>query len=182
METPSLFSMKRDLSKPHGAGLTVKEIALIGMMIASLEAVKLALSFLTNIELVTLLIILYSLFWGWKVLYAAFAFVIVECMIWGFNIWVIMYLYIWPLLVVLTLLFQKQKSVWFWSIFSGLYGLFFGALCAIPYFFIGGWQTAFSWWIAGIPYDLVHCISNCILMFVLYLPLTRVFARMKKQF
>lgn len=174
--------MKLRLNKPRGGRMTGKEIALIGMMIASLEAAKLALSFLANVELVTLLIILYSLFWGWKVFYAVFAFVLVECMIWGFNLWGVMYLYIWPLLVVLTLIFQNRKSVWFWSIFSGLYGLFFGALCAIPYFFIGGWQTAFGWWIAGIPYDLVHCISNFILMFVLYLPLTRVFARMKKQF
>ena len=28
----------------------------------------------------------------------------------------------------------------------------------------------FSWWVAGIPYDLVHCVGNFTLMLVLYKP------------
>ncbi len=155
------------------------KIARVGLMIASLEAAKQALGSVPGAELVTLLLILYTLSWGWSVLYAAIAFVLVECMIWGLGIWVIMYLYIWPLLVVLTMAFRRQKSVFFWTIFSGMYGLFFGALCSIPYFFIGGWQTAFAWWIAGIPHDLAHCVGNIILMALLYVPLTRAFARLR---
>ena len=42
--------------------LTTKDIALIGMMIATIEIVKRALAFLPNVELVTLLVILYTLF------------------------------------------------------------------------------------------------------------------------
>ena len=58
--------------------------------------------------------------------------------------------------------------------------LCFGALCAIPYFFIGGWQMAFSWWVSGIPYDVIHCVSNTVLVFVLFPPLRRALERAKK--
>lgn len=154
--------------------LTTKDIALMGVMIATLEAAKLALSFLPNVELVTLFIILYTLFFGKRIFYVIFAFLLIEGCIYGFGIWWIMYLYIWPLLAILTRLFQKQKSVWFWSVLSGLYGLFFGALCSIPYLFLGGWHTAFAWWIAGIPMDILHCISNFVLCLVLFVPLSTV--------
>lgn len=63
---------------------------------------------------------------------------------------------------------------------AGLHGLCFGALCAIPYFFIGGWQMAFSWWVSGIPYDVIHCVSNTVLVFVLFPPLRRALERAKK--
>lgn len=154
--------------------LTTKDIALIGVMIATIEAAKMALSFLPNIELVTLLIILYTLFFGYRILYVILAFILIEGCLYGFGIWWAMYAYIWPLLALLTHLFRKQDSVWFWSVFSGIYGLFFGALCAVSYFFIGGWRTAFAWWISGIPMDVVHCISNFVLCLVLFLPLKTV--------
>lgn len=118
--------------------ITAKDVAVIGVMTATIEAVKIFLSFLPNVELVTLLIILYTLFLGKKTFAAVFAFVGVECLVWGMGIWTLMYLYIWPLLVLLTLFLRKQKSVWVFSTLSGLFGLFFGALCSIPYFFIGG--------------------------------------------
>ncbi len=159
--------------------ITTKDIAVIGVMTATLEAVKVTLSFLPNVELVTLLIILYTLFLGWKAVIAVFAFVGVECLVWGIGVWTIMYLYIWPLLVLLTLLFRRQKSVWVFSILSGLFGLFFGALCSIPYFFIGGPYMALTWWISGIPYDILHCVSNFILCMVLFVPLREALNKVK---
>ena len=109
-----------------------------------------------------------------------FAFVGIECLIWGLGLWVIMYLYIWPLLSIVVQIFRKQKSVWFWSILAGIYGLLFGALCSIPYFFIGGIRTAVTWWIAGIPYDILHGISNFIICFILYYPLTKVLKKVER--
>ena len=32
----------------------------------------------------------------------------------------------------------------------------------------------FTWWIAGIPFDLVHGISNLILALILFQPLRRI--------
>ena len=47
-------------------------------------------------------------------------------------------------------------------------------MCAIPYLFVGGIRTAFAWWVAGIPFDIIHGISNFILMLILYKPLRKV--------
>jgi energy-coupling factor transport system substrate-specific component len=66
-----------------------------------------------------------------------------------------------------------------WALISGSYGLSFGALCSIPYLFIGsvegsilgGLQMAFSYWLSGIPFDIAHGIANFIIAFVLFKPL-----------
>lgn len=154
--------------------LAIKDIVLIGMMVAMLEAAKLSLAVIPNVELVSFLIILFTLYFGGKIVYVIGAFVLIEGVMYGFGIWWIMYLYVWPLLALITWLFKKQESMWIFAVISGVFGLLFGALCSIPYFFVGGWQMAFSWWIAGIPYDIIHCISNFIICMVLFVPMRRI--------
>lgn len=169
--------------------ITIQDICLIGMMVAVIEVCKAALSFLPNIELTTFWLILFTLFFGRKIVLVVPVFILIEGSIYGFNTWWIMYLYTWPLLVLLTWVFRKQKSVWFWSILSGMYGLFFGLLCSILYVVIGavdggirsGLYAGFTWWVAGIPWDIVHCIGNFVLMLVLYLPVRTLMEKIKKQ-
>ena len=110
----------------------------MGLLTAIVFAVQVALGFLPNIELVTLLFILYTLFLGKKVFFIIFAFIFLEGIFYGFGIWWVNYLYIPPLQALITLALRKHTSVIFWSMISGIYGFSFGALCAIPYFFIGG--------------------------------------------
>lgn len=164
------------------AKLTIKEIALMGVMIALLEVAVHVMAPLPNVEPVTLLVILYTLFFGKKVIYILAAYLLLEGCWYGFGIWWIMYVYLWPLLSALTYLFRRKESVWFWSILAGSFGLCYGALCSIPYFFIGGPSMAFTWWVAGIPYDLIHCISNAVICLVLFIPLNRVMKRLRKEF
>lgn len=159
--------------------LSAKNIALIGMMAATIEAAKCALSFLPNIELVSFLIILYTLFFGNLIFPAIPVFILLEGLLYGFGLWWIMYLYAWPLLALLTLLFRRQTSPLFWSVLSGLFGLFFGALCAIPYLFISGPRGAFAWWVAGIPFDILHCISNFFICLVLYTPMRKLLEKLR---
>ena len=73
--------------------ISVYDIVIIGMMTAALESAKMALSFVPNVELVTLLIILFTLTIGKRVYYAIAAFVLVEGILYGFGIWWIMYVY-----------------------------------------------------------------------------------------
>ena len=102
-----------------------------------------------------------------------------------FYICVFPYSFIWPLLVLLAYLFRKVDSALFWAIFAGIFGLCFGLLCSITYFFIGmrdggiigGFNTAFPWWISGIMWDMVHCGGNFVLMLVLYYPIGNVMKR-----
>ncbi len=182
--------------------LTIRDIALVGMMTATLEVVKVALLFLPNIELVTLLIMLYTYFFGYRALLAVFCWIFVEMVLYGPGLWWIMYLYIWPLLYLTVWLihrFLRKASssdsgastarssspanyhVFLYTIVAGFYGLTFGAVCAIPYFFIGGWTMAFTWWVAGIPYDLLHFVGNVVGCLLLWKPLNLLLCRLTVQ-
>lgn len=160
--------------------LQTKDIVIIGMMTAMMEAAKLSLAAVPNVELISLLIILFTLFFEQKVVYVIGAFILVEGLLYGFGVWWVMYLYAWPLLALVTWLFRKQESVWIFSMISGVFGLLFGTMCSIPYLFIGGWKMAFSWWIAGIPYDLIHGVSNFIICMVLFVPMRRIMNKIEK--
>ncbi len=170
--------------------ISIKDICLIGMMVAVIEVCKAALSFLPNIELTTFWLILFTLFFGRKIVLVVPVFILLEAFVYGFSDWVIMYLYIWPLLVLLTWIFRKQESVWFWSIFSGLFGLCFGVLCALTYVVfgmvdggvLGGLQFGLAKWISGIPFDITHCIGNFVIMLLLYKPLRQLMDKMKKLY
>ena len=53
----------------------------------------------------------------------------------------------------------------------GVFGLMFGALCAIPYAVAGGLAAGIAYWVSGIPFDLLHCGGNVVLALVLFRPL-----------
>ncbi|MBE6878138.1 MAG: hypothetical protein E7488_03095 [Ruminococcaceae bacterium] len=146
----------------------------MGMAVAIIEACKLVMQGLPNIEVTSFFVMLFTLVLGKKMLLVVPAFTLIEGCIYGFGIWWVMYLYAWPLLAFITWLVRKKDSVLLYSIISGVFGLFFGALCSIPYLFIGGPAMMFNWWIAGIPFDLIHGPSNFLIMLLLYKPVRRV--------
>ena len=162
-----------------------KKVARIGLIIAVLVVSKLAFASLPNIELVSFFIIFFTKKFGRNMLFVIPAYIVIEMLIFGFDImWVTAYCYIWPLLYLLTRIFGKTESVVFLSVLSGLFGLFFGFLCSFPYLFIttgtnpdASLSSAITWWIAGIPYDIIHGVSNFIIMLTLYKPITSVFDR-----
>ena len=149
----------------------------MGILSALLIIGQVALGFLPNIEVVTLLVIAYTLVFGKKVFFIIYIFVLVEGLIYGFGLWWINYLYVWSVQAAVTLFFRKQKSVLFWSILSGFFGITFGALCALPYFAIGGPQAAFAYWISGLAYDIPHCIGNVVVCLALFKPVLSILKR-----
>lgn len=166
--------------------MTAKDIALIGMMIAVIEVSKFALAQIPNVELTTFWIILFTLYLGKRIFYVIPAFILIEGAVYGFHLWWVMYLYAWPLLALVTMTMRKKHTYFGCTILSGVFGLLFGLLCAIPYIFVGwlgvngdgsgllnGLRTAFTWWVAGIPFDLVHGIANLVIMLVLYYPVSK---------
>ncbi len=171
--------MKAEANK--GKKLSVRDLTLIAMMVAIIEVSKVAMANLPNVELTSFWIILFALYLGKRIYYAVPVFILIEGLMYGLQIWWVMYLYAWPMLALLTRCFRKMDSALGWAIFSGAFGLSFGALCAIPYFFIGavsgglmhGLSYAFGWWVAGIPFDLIHCAGNFGLMLVLYKPIKK---------
>jgi energy-coupling factor transport system substrate-specific component len=164
----------------------VFDIALVALMVAVIEVFKFAMMGLPNIELTSFWLILFSKNFGKKVYWVVPVFTLLEGVIFGFNLWWISYLYIWPLLVLITRILHKNDSALILASVSAVFGLSFGALCAIPYLFTGtdlqsGLSIAFGWWVAGIPWDIAHCVGNFVLMLLLYKPLSNVMINLQKK-
>lgn len=151
--------------------MKIKELAAFALLSALLLIVQAALAFLPNIELVSLLVILYTLFFKKKALIPLYAFVLLEGLLYGFSLWWLNYLYVWLVLSLVTLLFRKETAPLLFALLSGCFGLLFGTLCSAPYFFIGGAAMGFSYIINGIPFDLVHGVSNFFVTLALFSPL-----------
>ena len=147
------------------------ELALMGVLTALLFLGQVLMSFLPNLEIVSLLIILYTIFFGKKVFWMIYTFVFLEGFVYGFGMWFFNYLYVWAVLALVCLPLRKNDSVVFWSVISGFFGLGFGALCTLPYLATGGAAAALSYWISGLGFDIAHCIGNILLCLALFRPL-----------
>lgn len=164
-----------------GGRITLRELILGGLLAALMYASQVAMASLPNIEPVSLLVILYTLYFPMLAPYILAVFIVLEGFTFGFGIWWLNYLYIWPLLAGITYLLRRQEGALVWAIVSGSFGLSFGALCAIPYFFVGGVSMGFAYWVSGLGFDITHCIGNFVLMLVLYKPMSKCFAMLAKR-
>lgn len=79
-----------------------------GLLAGVLFALQISMIHLPNIELVSLMVILYTLVLGKRVLNILVTFTILEGIFHGFGIWWVSYFYIWPMLSGLTILLKKE--------------------------------------------------------------------------
>lgn len=169
--------------------LTIKDMAIIGMLSTLLLGVKHALVFLPNVSPVTLFLIIYTLYLKRKAIYIICIFVIIEGLLYGFGLWWFCYLYIWFIPYFIARCFPGNNSPGFWAIVSGIYGLAFGALSSLVTFAIGfvtgglhtGISSAFAYFISGIPFDITHGISNFVFALFLFKPLNYIFTKLFKE-
>ena len=138
--------------------LTLREVALFGILAALTFGLKVAMSFLPNIEPVSLLVMLYAVVFGRKCIFPIYLYVMMEILFYGIQLWNINYLYIWIILALVAWLLRKQNEPLVWALVSAVFGLLFGVLCAPVYLFTGGISFAVSWWISGIPFDALHIL------------------------
>lgn len=166
-------------ASPSAGKLSAREICILALMAALIFGSKVVLASLPNININSVLIILTTLFFGWKALYTVYVYVLLEGLVFGFSVWWVGYLYVWAILVIVTMLFRKNDSALFWAVVAGIFGLCFGLLMYLEWFAInGGWRGFFAMWVAGIPYDLTHCAGNFAFTLVLYRPLRRVMEKL----
>ena len=155
--------------------------ALLGSMTF---AAKYVMSFLPNIEPVSLMVMLFAVVFGWKWVYPVYLYVVLEILFYGINLWNINYLYIWAVLAVAAWFLRDMKHPLGWALLSGTFGLLFGALCGIVDIFIGGLGYAAAKWVSGIPFDLMHGAGNFFIALVLFGPRRKLlegqYAKMKR--
>lgn len=158
--------------------LTLRQIALFGVLGALTFGAKVAMSALPNIEPVSLMVMLFAVVFGWKGLYPVYLYVVMEVLLYGINLWNINYLYIWTLLFVAALLLRRLKNPLWWALLSGSFGMAFGLLCSPVYMVIGGFDYGIRWWLAGLPFDVPHAIGNFVIALALFFPLRRLLTKL----
>ncbi|MDR3597189.1 hypothetical protein [Clostridium sp.] len=149
--------------------IEAREIILFGVLGGLLSASQIALSFIPNIEIITFLIILFSMIYRKKALYIVWVFVMIMGFVYGFGLWWLGYLILWPLLSIFTcsiMEFINGKYLTL-AIYSGIFGFLFGFFYAIPYAIFGGLNAGIVYWIAGIQFDMIHGIGNYFIMLLL---------------
>ena len=156
--------------------LNVKDIVLLPILATLAFAAKLILAPIANVELVSLLLCVYTVALGLKRgLFIALIFTTItvfESAYYGAGEWIIMYFINWPALAILTHLFlRKRPTEWPAAIMLGLYGLLFDATGIIIHFFFYGPAGALAYLISGIPFSAIHGAANYILGLVLFKPL-----------
>ncbi|QVK17808.1 hypothetical protein KHQ81_13350 [Mycoplasmatota bacterium] len=143
--------------------MTTKKLVILAMSSTLVFVFKIALFFIPNIELVTYLLIIFTLVYGLKdAIIIAFVYTILEIIVWGIS----EQFYIWVIIVLLTALLKKlfKENFILWAIYSGLLGLLFGLLCTIPIFLLTDYTFALTYYINGLRYDVPHLIGNYIFM------------------
>lgn len=163
------------------AKLSVRELALFGVLGALTFAAKYVMSFLPNIEPVSLMVMLFAVVFGGKCLYPIYLYVMLEILFYGISLWNINYLYIWAFLALAAYALRKMEHPLGWAMLSGAFGLLFGALCGIVDIFIGGFGYAVTKWISGIPFDIAHCAGNFVIALLLFCPMRRLMEKLVTQ-
>lgn len=162
--------------------LTTRELTIDALLSALLFISQVSLSWLPNVELISILLILYTLVFRKHVWLILYVFVMLEGLLYGFGLWWFSYLYIWAILPAMIFILFKNRIPGFFeiSLLSGIFGMLFGLFCSITYLITGGFGAALTWWAAGIPFDITHGISNFLLSMILFKPLYHLLNRLKQ--
>ncbi len=184
----SLRAGENQLCK-RGVG-AAKRVALVAICAATIEVGKLALSFLPNVEVVTLLCALFGYCFGWWGVLSAVVFVFVEIPLYGIHTWVISYFLYWPLVSLVFLLFRKAgiRNRWIFTGAAVLLTVWFGVFTSLVDvgLFTGFFDRFFYrfgiYYMRGIAFYIVQVVCNLIVFPTLFLFLERKISPFCKRF
>jgi len=165
--------------------LTIREIAVFGMLAAVMYASKIIMELLPNIHLLGVFVIAMTLVYRKKALYPLYTFVLLTGLFSGFATWWYPYLYIWTVLWGAAMLLPKKLSPKVQPVVCMLlcaaHGFLYGVLYAPSQALLFGmdFKATVAWVIAGLPFDFIHGVSN-FFCGLLICPLAAVLRRLEK--
>ncbi len=176
------MNSKQSKIKPK---INPKEIAVFGMLGAILYASKVIMEAIPNTHLIGVFIIAMTVVYRKKALYPIYIFVFLTGLLNGFGIWWVPYLYIWTLLWGVAMLLPKnlsaKKAAVVYMLVCSAHGFLYGTLYA-PFQAVAfglDFNGMLAWIAAGIPFDVMHGISN-FFCGILIVPLIQLLTRVEK--
>ena len=146
--------------------LTVREIAVFGMLGGVMYASKVLMDVFPNIHLLGMFTMAFTLQYGKKALYPVYIYVLILGLFSGFAAWWVPHLYLWAVLWGVTMCLPRNlplkiRPIVYMAVCAG-HGFLYGTLYAPAQAVLFGLdvQGMIAWIIAGLPFDLIHGISN----------------------
>ena len=165
--------------------LTTREVAVFAMLGAIMYASKMIMEIAPNVHLLGTFVIAFTLVYGKKALYPIYVFVLLTGVYAGFATWWVPYLYLWTVLWGVTMLLPKNmpkkiKPLVYMTV-CAMHGFLYGILYAPAQalFFNLDFNGTIAWIIAGLPYDLIHGVSN-FLCGILIVPIINILKKVDK--
>lgn len=161
-------------------------MTLFAMFGAMMFISKIVMEFLPNIHLLGMFTILLTIVYRQRALIPIYIYVFLNGVFAGFNMWWVPYLYIWTVLWALTMLVPQKTPVYLqviiYPLLCALHGLCFGLLYAPAQMvmFSLTFKQMFAWFLAGLPFDIVHCVGNFFAGLLIY-PLSTALKKLHKQ-
>lgn len=144
---------------------------------------KIIMEVLPNIHLLGMLTMVYTVAFRYKALIPLYLYVLLNGIYAGFSMWWVPYLYVWTVLWGITMLLPKKMprrvALIAYSAVCALHGFLFGILYSPAQALMFGldFEGTVAWIIAGIPFDIIHGVSN-IFTGLLILPLSDLLKRL----
>ncbi len=146
--------------------VNIKELAVFGMLGAVMCVSKFLTEWLPNIHLLGVFTVAITVVYRQKALYPLYTFVFLIGLCYGFPTWWLPYIYLWAVLWGATMLLprnisEKIKPFLYIGV-CALHGFLYGTLYAPSQALLFGldFKGMVTWIIAGLPWDLVHGVSN----------------------
>lgn len=155
-----------------------QKIALIALMTATIEGGKLALAYIPNVEIVTLLIGVFSFSFGLAGIAATYFFVAIECLIWGINTWVATYVIYWPSVAIVFAILGRYgvRNRLIATACAVTLTAFFGVLSSLidtgllTGFFKDFWKRFSIIYVRGIVFYVIQAVCNFALFLGIFRP------------
>lgn len=146
---------------------------------------RLGFAFLPNVQLMTVLIVCITLYYGWKTgLAVSVLSVLLSNIYLGMGPWTLAQIIAFSVLVGLTNLLRNrhhQMPLAVLQLFTGVLGMLYGLIISVvqaPFF---GWNILVPYYLSGLFFDIMHAGGNIVFLAILY-PLTmNLFCRMEAK-
>ncbi len=166
--------------------LTIRETAMFALLAALMFASKKVMEFLPNIHLIGVFIVAATVVYRARALYPLYVYVLLDGLVAGFGTWWVPYLYIWTVLWGMAMLMPRRlpraATPFVYAAVCGTHGLLFGVLYAPAQalFFGLSFKATLAWVAAGLPFDVIHAVSNFVCGALLIPPLVTVMRRVER--
>ena len=173
-------------STPSKWRIPLRQLIIFPLLAVIMFISKLVMEGLPNVHLLGMLTITYTLVYRWRALIPIYIYVLLNGLFAGFNAWWVPYLYIWTILWAFTMLLPKKMPPWLSCIvlplLCGIHGFAYGALYAPAQaiMFRLDFQQMLAWIASGIPFDIIHGISN-LAVGLLILPLSQLLRKLEAK-